>query len=373
MRTPDRGGKSTRLVLLLLVPALGCRGSAKQQGEEPPPLYERRGNLIVIPPSSPLRERIKVEPAAEQVIQSQLIAPASVEANPTRLAKITPPLSGRIERLFVRFGEEVKKGQPLLLLQAPDLVTAQADYLRAKGAAALAERNYNRQKDLFEHGIGAQRDLDQSQNDRAAALTDLDRAKHRLQQLGVAIDAPIGPLTVRSPIDGRVIDVSVAPGEFKNDPNAVLMIVADLSTVWLTASVQEKDVRRVQVGDEASAVFSAYPNQVFNGEVFLVADLLDLDTRTIKVRVAFDNSDRKLKPGMFATVHFASSSTARVVVPTSALILRGEESYVYAQVGDWTFEPRPVSTGEQQGPVTVITRGLDAGTPVVTAEAVVLQ
>jgi len=359
-------------VLLLLLGALGCRGSAKP-AEEPAALYERQGSLIVVPPTSPLRQRIKVEPAGEQVIESQLIAPASVEANPTRMAKISPPLPGRVQQIFVKFGESVKKGQPLLLLQAPDLVTAQADYLRAKAAAALADRNFNRQKDLFEHGIGAQRDLDQAQNDRTAARTDMERASRRLLQLGVPTDAPIGPLTVRSPIDGRVIDVAVAPGEFKNDPNAVLMTVADLSTVWLTASVQEKDVGRVKVGDEASAVFSAYPDQSFSGKVFFVADLLDLDTRTIKVRVAFDNADGKLKPGMFASVRFASTTVPRVVVPTSSLVLRGDESFAYVQVGDWTFEPRAVKTGAQQGPLTVITQGLDAGTPVVTAEAVVLQ
>ena len=91
------------------------------------------------------------------------------------------------------------------------------------------------------------------------------------------------------------------------------------------------------------------------------------------MRVAFENREGRLKPGMFATVRFATSSSARVVVPTSALVLRGDESYAFVEVGSWTFEPRPVVTGEQQGAVTVIVRGLDAGTPVVTAEAVVLQ
>ena len=181
---------------LLNALGLGCRGSGKE-ADAPPPLFERDGVRIVVPAGSPLRSRIKIEAASEQVVQSQIIAPASVEANPTQTAKITPPLSGRVEKLFVHFGETVRKGQPLLLLQAPDLVTAQADYLRAKSTAALAERNFNRQKDLFDHGIGAQRDLDQSQNDRSAAITDLDRAKHRLQQLGVAIDAHVDACAAR--------------------------------------------------------------------------------------------------------------------------------------------------------------------------------
>jgi membrane fusion protein, heavy metal efflux system len=350
---------------------LAC-GPAKQAAPSVP-MYERQGERLVVPEGSPLRARMKIEPATEQLIQSQLIAPASVEADPTRLAKIAPPVAGRVEKLLVRLGERVEKGQPLLILNAPDLVTAQSDYAKGKSGLALAQKAYARQKDLNEHGIGAQRELEQSETERTNAQSELDRARKRLEQLGVAPDSPVGPLVVRAPISGRVVDMAVAGGEFKNDPNAVLMTVADLSTVWLTASVQEKDFRRVKVGDEATAVFSAYPDQSFTGKVFSVADLLDLDTRTVKVRVAFDNPDGRFKPGMFATVRFAGTSTSRVVVPSTALVLRGDESYAYVEVGDWAFEARSVVTGEQQGGMTVVTKGLDAGTRVVTREAVVLQ
>jgi membrane fusion protein, heavy metal efflux system len=336
-------------------------------------MYERQGNRLVIPPESPLRSRIKVEPATEQLIQSQLLAPASVEADPTRLARISPPLSGRVEKLLVHLGDRVEKGQPLLILNAPDLAQAQADFVKAQSGLAQAQKTYARQKDLNEHGIGAQRELEQAETDRTVAQSELGRARKRLEQLGVNVDTPVGPLVVRSPITGRVVDLAVSGGEFKNDPNAVLMTVADLSTVWLTASVQEKDVRRVKVGDEATAVFSAYPDEHFVGKVFSVADLLDLDTRTVKVRVAIDNPDGRFKPGMFATVRFAGTSTPRVVVPNTALVLRGDETFAFVEVGDWVFEPRRVTTGQQQGTVTVVTEGLDAGTPVVTSEAMVLQ
>jgi len=363
---------SSRLSWLPALLAIAACNSGKPTAA-PPAMYERQGEKVIVPPGSPLRNRIKIEPATEQVIPSQFIAPASVEADPSRLAKITPPLAGRVERLFVRLGDRVEKGEPLLVLNSPDLVAARSDYVRAKSALAQSQRTYARQKDLSDHGIGAQRDLEQAETDRTVAQSDLDRTTRRLQQLGVAPDAPPGPLVVRSPIAGRVVDLAVTPGEFKNDPNAVLMTVADLSTVWLTASVQEKDVRRVRAGDEATAVFSAYPDQTFTGKVFSVADLLDLDTRTVKVRVALENPDGRFKPGMFATVRFTGTSNAAVVVPTTALVLRGDESFAFVEVGDWVFEARPVVTGEQHGTVTVVTRGLDAGTLVVTREAVVLQ
>jgi cobalt-zinc-cadmium efflux system membrane fusion protein len=253
------------------------------------------------------------------------------------------------------------------------LAQAQADFVKAQSGLAQAEKTYARQKDLNEHGIGAQRELEQAETDRTVAKSELGRSRKRLEQLGVTVDGPVGPLVVRSPITGRVVDLAVTGGEFKNDPNAVLMTVADLSTVWLTASVQEKDVRRVKVGDEATAVFSAYPDEHFSGKVFFVADLLDLDTRSVKVRVAMDNPDGRFKPGMFATVRFVGTSTPRVVVPTTALVQRGDETFAFVEVAPWVFEARRVVPGEQQGGVTVITAGLDAGTKVATSEVVVLQ
>jgi membrane fusion protein, heavy metal efflux system len=368
---PRSEGRHSARVCLGLLLLLGC-GKAKQDGAAPE-MYERQGNKVVVPQGSPLRDRIKIEPATEQLIQSLLLAPASVESDPARLARISPPLSGRVEKLLVHLGDRVEKGQPLLILNAPDLAQAQADFVKAQSALAQSQKTYARQKDLNEHGIGAQRELEQAETDRTVAQSELGRTRKRLEQLGISPDAPPGPLVVRSPITGRVVDLAVTGGEFKNDPNAVLMTVADLSTVWLTASVQEKDVRRVKVGDEATAVFSAYPDEHFVGKVFRVADLLDLDTRSVKVRVAMDNPDGRFKPGMFATVRFAGTSVPRVVVPTTALVQRGDESFTYVEVGDWVFEPRRVSTGAQQGGVTVITEGLDAGTKVVTSEALVLQ
>ncbi len=357
------------LGLLLLLAACGKGKPAAPA----PDMYERDGTKVVVPDGSPLRSRIKVEAATEQNIQSQLLATASVESDPARLARISPPLAGRVEKLLVHLGDRVEKGQPLLLLNSPDLGQARADYVKARSGLAQSQKTYARQKDLNEHGIGAQRDLEQAEADRTVAQSELERTRKRLEQLGVDVDAAPGPLVVRSPISGRVVDLAVTGGEFKNDPNAVLMTVADLSTVWLTASVQEKDVRRVKVGDQATAVFSSYPDERFVGKVFSVADLLDLDTRTVKVRVAMDNAEGRFKPGMFATVRFAGTSMPRVVVPTTALVLRGDESFAFVEVAPWVFEAHRVSTGQQQGDVTVITEGLDAGTRVVTAEAVVLQ
>ncbi len=358
--------------LLLAAGLTGCPGKRGDNGPAPSPLVERKDDHLFIPEASPLRQRLTVEPVATDNVRRQLAAPASVEAEPARLAKIAPPLAGRVVKLFVRFGDAVKAGDPLFTLDSPDLVSAQSDYLKSKSALAQSERNLARQRDLKEHGIGAQRELEQAQTDRDTAESEVERTTTRLRLLRVGPGAVGGPLTVASPIAGRIIDLSTAPGQFQNDPAAVLMIVADLSTVWLTANVQEKDIRRVKQGDEADATFVAYPDEKFTGNVLFVGDLLDPDTRTIKVRVAFPNADFRLKPGMFATVLFRSKPAPEVVVPTSAVVVSGEKSNVFVEVSPWTFERRQVEIGEQLGSRIVVTKGLEAGARVVATNAVLL-
>jgi len=345
----------------------------KTPAPEAPPPVEHRGDDLVVPEGSPLRGRLRLGKATIQNIETKLVVPASVESDPARTAKITPPLPGRVVRLDVHFGDTVTKGQPLLALDSPDLVAAQTDYLKAKSALAQAERTLARQRDLRAHGIGSEKELEQAETEEEVAKGELDRASVRLKLLGSDAGQLGKPLTVRSPVSGRVVDFAVAPGEYHNDQNAVLMTIADLSTVWVTANVQEKDVRRVEQGQEATAVFTAYPGEAFGGKVLFVGDLLDPDTRTIKVRVAFANQGGRLKPGMFATVTFTSRALPEVVVETKGLVLLGDKSYVFVQKSPWVFERRPVKTGQSQGPYTIVTGGIEAGTDVVMENAVLLQ
>jgi cobalt-zinc-cadmium efflux system membrane fusion protein len=356
---------------LCLLCACAEQAHADKNDTTPPTIEPRDGHLFV-PDGSPLRERLTFLQVVAEAYRKELVAPAAVEAEPTRLAKIAPPLTGRIVKLFVNFGDAVKAGQPLFTLDSPDLVAAQSDYLKAKSALAQAERNLLRQKDLRDHGIGAERDLEQAETDRDTAQSELERTSTRLKLLKVGPGAVGGVLTVLSPIAGRVIDLQTAPGQYQNDPAAVLMIVADLTTVWLTANVQEKDIRRVHLGDDASALFEAYPGEAFKGKVLFVGDLLDPDTRTIKVRVAFQNDDFRLKPGMFATVTFQGQLEMDILVPASAVVVNGEQSRVYIEVSPWTFDKRDVEVGEQAGSSILVRKGLTAGEKIVATNAVLL-
>jgi len=363
------------LALLLLSALTGCGDARKNVSADDASAIQHNGNRVIVPPSSPLASRLEIEPAKLTTFTRQVTAPASVEADPARYARILPPLNGRILQLFVHPGDAVKKGQELVAIDAPDFISAQTDYSRTRALLAQAERNLTRQEDLAAHGIIGQRDVDQARTDRDAAQSDFNRSKQRLQQLGMDPDkTPLGaPLVVRSPLTGKVLDVTTATGEFRNDPNAPLMTVADLSDIWVTANVQEKDIHYVHKGDPASATFGAYPSEMFRGKVLFVADVLDTDTRTAKVRIAYSNTDGRLRPAMFANVTLKTWDTQELTVPTTALVLVGDHTTVFVQVAPNTYEQRPVVTGEQQGSRTIIKSGVQAGDKVLVREGALLQ
>jgi len=359
------------LVLLVIVLA-GCK---RAQPAAPPADFERQGDIIVIPEQSILRVRLKFDAARADKIQGQLSAPAVVEADPQKYANIFPPLIGRLIQLHVQLGDTVTNRQLLASLQSPDFVAAQDNYVKAKSVEELTHRALKRQQELLENKVAAQKDVEQATSDYESAKIDLDSAIQQLLAYGFnpETDKLGRPLQVYSPLSGQVVDMASALGEFRNDNTVPLMTVADLSTVWVTASVQEKDLRFLTKGEEISASFVAYPDETFTGKVLFIGDLIDPDIRVAKVRIAFDNPDRRLKPGMFATVNFLGFPQTQVTVPATAVVQSGESAFVFEQIKPWILQPCEVQVGAQQGDRIIITKGLDAGASILVKEGVLFQ
>jgi membrane fusion protein, heavy metal efflux system len=339
------------------------------------PLLVREGDRIIVPEGSPLRSKLTVEAVAEQEIRQTLTLPAIVEADPSRLVKIVPPLAGRITQLKVQLGERVVAGQPLAVLDSPDLGSAYADHERATVLLELARKNRDRARDLSKIGGAAVREMQQAETDYVTADVEHIRADNRLRQIGVNPEAtdPSKTLTITAPIAGSVIALDVGAGAFWNDPNASLMTVADLSSIWVTANVPEKDTALISQGQAVEVVFAAYPGEVFRGQVLFVSDIVDSDSRRTKVRIAFANPEIRLKPNMFATVSFLAPAQKVATVPATALVLKNDGERVFVEVAPWTFQSRNVEVNYQQGNSAVIKSGLTAGERAVVKGGVLLN
>ena len=348
-----------------------------QAREAPPeaatPVLVHDGDALLIPEKSPLRRSLIVAPVEERSVAVPFTLPAVVEADPARLVKVMPPLAGRIVRLNKQLGDQVKAGDVLFTMDSPDFAQATADAAKARAALILAEHGLERQRELDKSDLAVRRDLEQAQSDFAQAASEAARADARLRQTGARAGATAdGKLAVRSPIAGRVVDLAAAEGTYWNDATAPLMTVADLSRVFVSANAQEKDLARLYVGQQAGVKLDAYAEPM-TGQVRYVGDLLDADTRTVKVRLPFENRDGRLKPGMFAEATLSSPPHRGILVPMAAVIQGGFSSHAFVQVGPWRFAPREVRLGAQIGQQVEVLAGLKAGDRIVVKDGVLLN
>ncbi|PIM52487.1 efflux transporter periplasmic adaptor subunit, partial [Roseateles chitinivorans] len=178
---------------------------------------------------------------------------------------------------------------------------------------------------------------------------------------------------VRAPLAGRVIEMGAAPGGYWNDVNAPLMTIADLSRVSVTAAVPEKDLARIFVGQSAQVVLNAYPDDPRAGTVRYIGEVLDPDTRTVKVRLILDNADGRLRPGMFVKLRFAGPSHPAPVVPASALLQDGLFTRVFVERAPGRYVAREVTVGAAMGDEVEIVSGLRPGERVVVRDGVLLH
>jgi membrane fusion protein, heavy metal efflux system len=362
------------LVLLLLTHGLGLFGAGRGEAQESPALV-RQGERILVPEGSPLRRRLMVAPALTQPVSGRVTAPGIVESDPARTVPVLPPGAGRVRALEVALGDRVQRGQTLAIIDSPDLAQAYADNDKAASSARLAAANLTRTQEQFKIGATAQRDLDQSRSDNDQAAAEHARTRARLRAMGAAEDAPTAArlLTLRAPMPGSVIALTIAPGAVINDITQPVMSIADLSTVWVSAQVAEKDLAALAPGQDAEVEVAAYPGKRLHGKVLFVSDVLEADSRRNRTRIAFANPDYALKPNMFATVSLRGPPSARVVLPSSALLMNNDRTTVFVATAPWTFERRPVEPLLEESSQVTILSGVKAGEQVVVKGGILLN
>ena len=174
------------------------------------------------------------------------------------------------------------------------------------------------------------------------------------------------PLVVRSPISGEVIENNIVTGQYLKDDAEPVAIVADLSEVWITAQVKEKDIRFIDAGSSLDIEVSALPGTVIKGSVYHVEEAVDEETRSIKVLSVCENSKRHLKLGMYTTVHFLSAPIGQVQISEKALLQGEKASYVYVRVAPGVFVRTAVEVEATKGGIAVISSGLHPGDKVIS-------
>ncbi|MCT4221089.1 efflux RND transporter periplasmic adaptor subunit [Elizabethkingia anophelis] len=356
--------RRTVLAMALLVFVISCKDSKSEAPQDQDLII--KGDNVIVPESNPVFIKIKTETVSEQEHSDGVVSAGTIQAIPNHYAEIASPFSGRITKSFVRLGQNVSAGSPIFEILSSDYFSVQKDYTDAVNDVQLAEKNYRRQHDLVKHGVGIQKELDEAETDFKNKKTSLSNASSALKVYNSKGGGLGSPLIVRSPINGEVISNQIVNGQFLKGDADPVVIIAELSKVWITGEVKEKDIRFVSTGDRVSVKVGAYPDRNITGKVYHVNEIVDEATRSVKVLIECDNPDRKLKPGMYATVNFSTAPVNSIMIPVTALMQKDSSQYVWIKTGKNQFAKRSVTVGETDQKLVRVTSGLKSGDVIMT-------
>src|SRR5436190_22014177 len=281
-------------------------------------------------------------------VNTELRFYGNVQVDERRQAYVQTRFAGWIRQVHAdATGNFIGKGQPLFTIYSPDLVSTEQEYL-------IAKKNSESLQQSGVSGVAS----------GAASL--LSAAKERLLQWEISpgeiekLDQsgkPITDLTIYSPVSGYITDKKALPNMYVQ-PETMLYTVADLSDVWVLAQVFQSDAGKIKLGNPAEITLDAYPGRVFNGRVDYLLPQIDMNTRTLPVRLVFPNPGLKLRPGMYVNVRAKLPMGRQLVVPASAAFHSGTKNLLFVYQGEGSIEPREVEFGPQVGDQIVVSKGL---------------
>jgi len=391
-----------RWLLLLAIMSLAAglamryllRPSEREAASTAPDSTAHAGNaaadVIVLSPDALARNEIQIVAVARRPLPQELRVTGRVQVNEDRAVRIGSPVEGRVTRVLATVGDRVKAGQPLIAIHSHELAAARSDYEKARAAVVRAEKALAHAQAEFERAnrlldakaisrrehLRAAADLVTAEAELEQARAELRRAEEFLHHLGAWPELS-DEVLIRAPIEGVVLERHATVGTVVT-PSTDLMMIADLSTLWVIAEVPELQAAQIRPGQPVSISVAAFADARFPGSVAHIGEVLDPHTRTVRVRCVVRNRQQLLRPEMYATILITLGMTPpQLVIPREAVQEIGGESIVFVEVGPGRFQKRRVRLGLSaavpEGDVVSVTDGVREGERVVARGSFLLK
>jgi cobalt-zinc-cadmium efflux system membrane fusion protein len=318
-----------------------------------------------------------------------LTVTGEVQLNENRAVHISPRIPGIIESVKVDMGDHVREGDVLFDINSVELGKALSDYERSRSLTALSRKNLDREQSLFKSRISSEQELIAAQMTYEQHKTERDAARQALRVLGLtdkdlkSIDrgesrARAGSLPVRAPLEGTIIEKHAVVGELV-EPGSDVMLLANLTTVWVWADIYEQDLPGLIKARNAGPIpvtvlVRAFQGEPFKGEIDYVGATMEERTRTVKVRATVENTDRLLRPGMFCEIRMGVGAGGEAVaIPRVALMSDEGLDFVFRHWKEDYYVRRPVKRGREFADHVEILEGLEPGDRIVADGAFLLK
>ncbi|OAI22442.1 MULTISPECIES: efflux RND transporter periplasmic adaptor subunit [Methylomonas] len=359
----------------LLAGLLALAACNEAADKTPPPPAAKTPGEVVLQADSPKKTYVKIREVAYSRPPTMEPLAGKIAYDENLTSRISSPVAGRVVGQALALGSQVAAGSTLLELHSPDVADAEADFAKAQAESTLANRAYQRQRELYEGKVVARKDFEQAEDDLQRARSELQRTETRLKNLHLAGRQANGRFALKSPLAGSVVERNVNPGqEVGPDTDRPLFVVSDLSRLSAVLEVFEIHLSKIKVGQQVSVEVPAYPGERFPAVVRYIGQLLDENSRSVQVRCELANPDGRLLPGMYASVTLESDpSQQAIVIPLTAVFTEAESDYVFVATGENRFKQKPIKIGLRLKDQGVVLEGLQPGERLVTEGALVLR
>lgn len=314
---------------------------------------------------------IKIFQIKKDELEVGLVATGVLEADPSKVTKITSRVTGKVLKIFVNLGDKVKKGDTLLLLDSVEIALARANLAEEKSSLLssmasleVSKNNLQRIEELFKEGISSKRELEQAQAEYQSfkagvekCKTKLEIAKNVLELLKVGGASGKNLFYIASPQDGIVTEWNISLGEAV-EPSKPLLTIMGTNYLWAIISIYEKDLEKVKIGNPVKIVFTSFPGKSFLGQISNIGPILDPKTRTVKARVRIENPEGILRPEMFLRAFIVTSKKSAIFIPKEAVQRQDGEFVVYLALVQDKFAPRKIKLGVETEKYYEVLEGL---------------
>jgi cobalt-zinc-cadmium efflux system membrane fusion protein len=352
--------------MILIIDGCGKAQADPQAGAPPSPKVVPFSDVALFTVEHP--DQFPLAAATEHPTTSELIVTGTVTPDLTRNVPVVSLASGRVIAIKTKLGDTVQKGQLLMTIRSDDVSGGYSTYKMAVADEILARAQYERAKDLYQHGAIALNDLEVAKDTEDKAKVAVETSAEHLRLLGNDPDKQSFMVDIVAPTSGVITDQQVAAGALVQAYSTPYpFTISDLSTTWVVCDVYENDLANVHMGDTAEVRLNAYPDKVFRGRVSNIGSIMDPNIRTAKIRIEMHNSGL-MRLGMFVKASFRGQvKEMHTEVPATAIMHMHDRDFVFMPASGNKFRRVEVVGGEVlPNNIQEVKSGLRPGEQVVT-------
>ncbi|HVN58227.1 MAG TPA: efflux RND transporter periplasmic adaptor subunit [Bacteroidales bacterium] len=362
------------LIISAVLLNFSCRSKPLQDNNSDASL-KHSGDTVILGRDYLSRNKIITEKAGFQKYTFPFTVPGVVKPLTGQLAEISAPYEGRLTASYVRLGQQVSKGSPIFGLASPDYYEAVKNFQQSAKEKEVAQRNYNRKKELSDQGVLSKKDFDDASLALDVAQKEYEKAGANLKIFNIDPETAdfTRPLIISSPISGEVVSLNLTLGQYLKSDSDPVAVVANLDKVWVVAHIKEKDLGKINLRDMVDVFTESLPDKPFKGTVEYLGNILEDQTRSMDTYIECANSERLIKPGMFVSVRFMNIIENALIIPSTAILQDEDRTYLFLKLSDNVFVRRTVTAASLENHKMLVTSGITNGDEIVYEGGIYLR